>query len=159
MPFNRFDGPIPGQSLTTPPKNAKWEKPPQFTNRDKALDFLMDKLLQPGMTLRLVAQLDGGIPLEGIVRTILMAGFTEGTWSLDLAILIAKPLAGMIATIYWGVTGKQPPKVTFDDGQADMNLVQTMQAVKAIQRPVPVTTQQTKQIETVIKKSGILGAR
>ena len=38
--FNRFDAPIPGQSLTDEPGNYPWEHPPQFASVEEATDFV-----------------------------------------------------------------------------------------------------------------------
>ena len=41
---NPFDAPIPGQSLTDTPGNAKWEHPPQFVKVDEAAEYIWDRL-------------------------------------------------------------------------------------------------------------------
>lgn len=94
-----FDRPIPGQSLTRPPKSSPFEHPPQFVDRDKALDVLWDKLTQKREALRIVAMLHKGIPCEAISRTILLAGFMEGKWTVDLVLQMARTLTFMIAAI------------------------------------------------------------
>ena len=38
---NRFDAPIPGESLTDTPGNAKWEHPPQFTKVEEASEYII----------------------------------------------------------------------------------------------------------------------
>ena len=35
----QFERPIPGQSLTTPPKSAPFERPPEIADPVKALDY------------------------------------------------------------------------------------------------------------------------
>ena len=39
-----YDRPIPGQSLTTEPKNAPYENPPEITDPDEALMVHLDHL-------------------------------------------------------------------------------------------------------------------
>ena len=41
--------PIPGQSLTTTPKNAPYERPPELTDSTEALDFHLDNLVKDGV--------------------------------------------------------------------------------------------------------------
>ena len=41
---NIFDAPIPGQSLTDTPGNAKWEHSPEFTDAKKASNYIWDKI-------------------------------------------------------------------------------------------------------------------
>ena len=43
-PYNEFEAPIPGQSLTDTPGNAPWEHPPQFTDQCSMQVYLL-KLL------------------------------------------------------------------------------------------------------------------
>ena len=39
-----FNAPIPGQSLTSEPKNYAWERPPQYDLPEEALMFHLEKL-------------------------------------------------------------------------------------------------------------------
>lgn len=155
MAFSRFDGPIPGQSLTTTPKNAKWEKPPQFTNKDKALEYLFTKMTNTSVSSRMVVMLENKTPVESLVRTFLFAGFTEGLWNYDLMVLLAKPVAAMIATIFHSVTGKRPPATTFKDGKADESLAASMKATKNLS-PDPIPSPNKNEINSQLKRVGIL---
>lgn len=98
-PYNPFDAPVPGQSLTETPGNAKWEHPPQFVRPDKALDMIYDNLTKPKTVKQLIMMYKNDVPVEAIARTVLFAGFQEGKWTPDLAMLIAKPVAAMLAAI------------------------------------------------------------
>ena len=42
-----FNAPIPGQSLTTPPRNAPYERPPEITDPDEALAVHLKRLSDP----------------------------------------------------------------------------------------------------------------
>ena len=44
MQFNRA---IPGQSLTTPPKSAPYERPPQISDPLEAVDYHLEQLDDP----------------------------------------------------------------------------------------------------------------
>lgn len=92
-----FGAPIPGQSWTSPPKNAQWEKPPQFVKAADAMNFLMNQLTDFSHQKELLRLIEGGIPIEAIVRTILFSGFASGKWTVDIAIILYKPL--MLALI------------------------------------------------------------
>lgn len=160
MATSRFDGPIPGQSLTTTPKNARWEKPPQFTKKDDALEYLLNKLLSPVFAARMITMLDNNTPVEALVRVIIFGGFMQGTWAMDLGVLIAQPLGAMIATIYYMLRGRKPPLTTFNQGQPDQGLLQDMQNAKQQQAAaVDVSTPQKEAITNQLKRSGILGPR
>ena len=85
---NPFNAPIPGQSLTNEPGNAAWEHPPQFSDADSAMNFIMDKLTNKKMNEQILLMLKNKIPAEAITRLIVFGGFVEGKWTVDLAILI-----------------------------------------------------------------------
>jgi hypothetical protein len=123
----RFSKPIPGQSLTATPGNSPWEKPPQFTNVDKAMDFLIDKMLNPKQVAKLNVLLERKVPLEILVQTILFAGFTEGKWTYDMMVLLAKPLSGLLLTIYAKLhNGKPPPVMRINNNGIDPGLASVM---------------------------------
>ena len=96
---DRFDAPIPGQSLTNTPGNYPWEHSPQYTDTAEAADYVWDRLSQPEFAEQVIAMLDAGIPVEAIGRIIIFAGFTEGKWTPDVAFIIAEPVMKMIAAV------------------------------------------------------------
>jgi hypothetical protein len=97
--YNPFDAPIPGQSLTDTPGNYAWEHPPKINKVEDAMNYLMNRFTQEDNAENLASMLKAGIPVEAIARVVLFAGFTEGKWSVDLAVLIGKPLMQLIAAI------------------------------------------------------------
>ena len=40
-----FDAPIPGMSLTAPPKGRPWRKPYQFSTVDEAVELYTDMMI------------------------------------------------------------------------------------------------------------------
>lgn len=96
---NPFDAPIPGESLTKAPGSQKWEKPPQFTDPEKALEFVWDNMMKPKNMEKLLALMDAGVPVEAIARTTLFAGFAEGKWTPALVTLMARPVTSMVAHV------------------------------------------------------------
>lgn len=87
-----FGAPVPGQSWTMPPKTAKWEHPPQFTDLKKAMYYMMDQLTDSFYMKKLLTMMDANMPIEAIARTLLFGGFTQGKWTVDIALLMYKPL-------------------------------------------------------------------
>ena len=67
---NRFDAPIPGESLTDTPGNAKWEHPPQFTKVEEASEYIWDRLHDEKLLEQVIAMLREGVPVEAIVDAI-----------------------------------------------------------------------------------------
>lgn len=97
--YNNFDAPIPGQSLTDTPGNYPWEHSPNVTRVEDAMMYLTERFTEEENAQNLVSMLKAGVPVEAIARVVLFAGFTEGKWSVDLAILIGEPLMKLIAAI------------------------------------------------------------
>jgi hypothetical protein len=85
-----FAAPIPGQSLTTPPKNFAWERPPEIVDPEKVIQFYIDKLSKPKT---LSAVLDGlevsGMDISSMTKGIIRSGVAEGVHNLDVALLVA----------------------------------------------------------------------
>ena len=95
--FNRFDAPIPGQSLTDEPGNYSWEHPPQFASVEEATDFVYERLMDEGNMARMFTLLRMGIPIEALVKIITFTGFIEGKYTVDVAKLLEPIVAMMLA--------------------------------------------------------------
>lgn len=87
-----LNGPIPGESLTKEPGAMPWEKPPQIVNVDDAMDDIMARTLRKGKAVRYLALMENGMPVEGITRLVVFEGFFSGRWTIDLAVLLFKPV-------------------------------------------------------------------
>ena len=153
MAVNMFDGPIPGQSLTTTPKNAKWEKPPQFTTVDKAMDHLIDRIVTPAILAQLVELIDAGASIPNLANTLLFAGFTEGKWTVDLAFNLVQPIVGLLAVSYFKITGKKPH---LENNEPDHNLIELMR-MKGDNTSPSVSASKTAEIKKEYKSTGIMG--
>ena len=86
---NIFDAPTPGQSLTDTPGNAGWEHPPEFTDVEKASEYLWQKLHEDEVLDQVISFLKNDVPIEAVARMMLFGGFVNGKWTPDLAILLA----------------------------------------------------------------------
>ena len=115
-----FDRPVPGQSLTGEPNKWAWEKPPQMTNVDEALVFVMEKIQNSPPTQKNYDKIiTMGMPIESITNTIALGGFIEGLWSVDVLELLKPPL---MASLMLYAEEKQLPFVPFNnDKPADYN--------------------------------------
>jgi hypothetical protein len=89
-----FDHPIPGQALTDEPGKWPWDKPPQTTDADDAVEDVISSIVtNPEAIENFQKLMITGIPIESIVNTISFTGFTEGRWNPDVAELIKLPLS------------------------------------------------------------------
>jgi len=113
-PYNEFDAPIPGQSLTDTPGNAPWEHPPQMTDPEEILDGLYDKITDGEFTEQLIAMLDAGVPVEAVVRVMVFSGFTQGKFTPDVGLMIVEPLMKLVAAV--GIrAGVSKLKISLED--------------------------------------------
>ena len=73
-----FSAPIPGQSLTSEPKNSPWENPAQFADPESALLYHMDRLKKPKKIESVAGLLTLGLDVVTLVEGILRAAVIEG---------------------------------------------------------------------------------
>ena len=84
-----FDAPIPGQSLTSEPKNRPWRNPPQLDTVEDAIEYYFPKLSDPNFAPRLLDVMERGIPLTSLAEVIVTGGAMEGIHSIDVGMLVA----------------------------------------------------------------------
>lgn len=94
-----LDGPIAGQSLTTELGNRPWQKPPQYTTPEQALEFYLPRLNEPQVYDQLIDVMQLGIPITTIAESMQIGGVMQGMHSVDVGILIMPVLIEMIAFI------------------------------------------------------------
>ena len=83
-----FNAPIPGQSLTSEPRNYPWENPPEFANPEEALLFHMDRLKDPSKVKAIAGLLTLGLDVVTLTEGILRGAVAEGRHSVDISMLI-----------------------------------------------------------------------
>jgi len=89
-----YDHPVPGQSLTEEPGKHAFERPPEIVEVDDAVMYVIANIEDSkGGKEELQKQMMSGMPIESIVNTISLAGFSEGLWTPDVAELIKLPLS------------------------------------------------------------------
>ena len=112
---NRFDAPIPGQSLTDTPGNYPWEHPPKTASIEEATDYVYESMMEPENMERMFTLLRMGIPIEALVKIITFSGFLEGRWTVDTAKLLEPIVAMMIAGE--SALAEIPAKVNMGDAE------------------------------------------
>lgn len=95
-----FNAPIPGESLTASPDNAKsWERPPEFTDEEQAMMEVYLVLTEQDALRELVKIIDSGVALDEIAQVILYKGYTEGKYNPDLMLMLIEPTIYLLISI------------------------------------------------------------
>ena len=90
--------PIPGESLTNDPENPlPFEKAPEYTDLTTALEYYFATFTEKGTYERILEIISSGTPIMDIVQLVLYQGFQDGLFNPDLMMLLAEPLAYMLA--------------------------------------------------------------
>ena len=108
-----FDAQIPGQSLTTEPKNAPFERPPEIVNPEEALMVHLERLNDVDKMEAVVFAVDLGIDVQTLTKGILRSAVMEGIHSIDVSLIIAPAVHSFIASTLDAVG------VDYDDGFED----------------------------------------
>ena len=64
-----FDAPIPGEALTTAAGNRPWEKPPQYSTVEDALEYYVPRLTDTGFENDLLDTMELGVPVTTMAGT------------------------------------------------------------------------------------------
>ena len=85
----QFERPIPGESLTRPPKQAPFERPPEVSDPMEALDIHIENLQKDGVAEDIVFFIEEGLDIQTLVEGILRSAVMEGIHSIDVSLIIA----------------------------------------------------------------------
>jgi|TARA_B110000285_G_scaffold224542_1_gene281514 hypothetical protein len=95
-----FNAPIPGESLTASPDTPNtWERPPLYTDENKAMQELYLLLTEKEKLTELIKIIDDGVGLDEIAQIILYKGYTEGQYNPDLMLLLIEPTIYLLISI------------------------------------------------------------
>lgn len=84
-----FEKPIPGQSLTTPPKSMPYERPPEINDPEEALEMHLLRLSEPERTEALMDTLETGIDIVTLTEGYLRSAVANGIHSVDISLMVA----------------------------------------------------------------------
>lgn len=84
-----FQAPIPGQSLTTPPGSFPFERPPEITDPEEAIQMHLTRLSNPEMIEDMLDALELDISIRQLTEGILRSAVAEGIHSIDVSLAIA----------------------------------------------------------------------
>ena len=95
-----FDRPMPGESLTRDPDDRlPFEQPPKFTDRNDALEYYFELFTEEDNYAGIMDALESGVSIMEVVQVFLMQGFRDGLYNPDMMLMLAEPLAYMIAAL------------------------------------------------------------
>lgn len=109
----KFDGPIPGQSLTGAPKAYPWERPPEVVDPEKAIEIHIARLNNEEKIEALLEMLQMGIDVKTLTEGIARAGVANGVHSIDVGLLVAPVVHEFIVSI------AEEAGIEFDEGLED----------------------------------------
>jgi len=135
-----FNRPIPGQSLTNDPENpAPFERAPKFTEKPEVLKYYFQLFTEEENYERILTALDSDVSVMEIVQVFLFKGFEDGLFNPDMMLLVAEPLAYMIAALAeragvdFTIMG-DPDEYENDEGEED-KLPTLNKALSSIDKP------------------------
>ena len=80
---------IPGQSLTSEPKNAPYENPPEITTPEDAIEWHLDRLLEDDKFSSLLDAMELGMDVVTLTEGLLRGAVVDGRHSIDISLIIA----------------------------------------------------------------------
>ena len=143
--------PIPGQSLTTTPKNAQYEQPPLIVNPEEALQIHLTRLSKPRSMEDMLEFIEGGVDIRTIVEGILRGAVLNGVHSIDVSLIIAPVLHEFIRGLPLAAG------IDFEDGFEDQQDVD--EAMYRIKKPFKDVPKEIVEEEEIPEKSSGLMAR
>ena len=97
---NPFNAPVPGESLTSAPSMQKgWERPPEHTEQQEAMESIYMELTSPDNLEKLVDIINDGTPLDEVAQVVLYRGYTQGMYSPDLMLMLIEPTLYLLIAI------------------------------------------------------------
>lgn len=83
-----FKAPIPGQSLTTTPKNTPYERPPKISDPDKAIAHHLAHLNEGDRLDSVMQLLEKGVDVQTMTEGLLRSAVANGLHSVDVSLII-----------------------------------------------------------------------
>lgn len=91
-----IEGVIPGESMTKPRGVLPFEKPPMTASPEVGVQMVFDAVTKPKAARKLIKTLEGGVPIDVVVDSMLTMLQGEGIVSPQSLMLMAPALMTMI---------------------------------------------------------------
>tara|TARA_R110000824_G_scaffold125519_1_gene284678 strand:+ start:874 stop:1419 length:546 start_codon:yes stop_codon:yes gene_type:complete len=123
-----FSTAIPGQSLTSEPKNSRWENPPRMVDPEESLLWHLEKLQKPKSMEAAAGMMALGIDILTLTEGVLRAAVAEGQHSIDVSLIIAPVIHEYIKGI--GDAAGVDYKEGFEDDEEEIDLEQVNMSLR-----------------------------
>jgi len=90
------NGPIPGENFTSDTRNYPWHRPAEFTDPDAAIEMAFKHLTKESKAFGLMTMISQGMTIAEATDVFLTSGIMAGKWTVDMAIVLAGPIARII---------------------------------------------------------------
>jgi hypothetical protein len=77
----------------------QWEKPPQYTEEDEAMEAVYLELTSEDNLMPLIDLINDKTPLDQIAQVLLYRGYTKGLYNPDLMLMLAEPTIYLLIAI------------------------------------------------------------
>lgn len=155
QPYNPFDTPISGASLTKAPGSMAWQKPPKYVKLNDACNYVFSQLTNEAKLRQLITLMQHKVPLEAIARTVIMGGFSEGLWTPDLALQLGHPIMYMLAAIAKRANIDVPVTSTDRSGLKEIvNFKRQMMSSSGATSVEPQKSAQTPKVRGLLQPAG-----
>ena len=121
---SRPDAPIPGANYTSDTRNWPWHRPPDITDVDEALEYVMETLTKTDAGMRYMGMVEGGLSLVSVADIVVTLGIGRGKWTPDFALLVAGPVTRMLEIL------AKSYKIEYDLGIEDADTFDTVVSYK-----------------------------
>lgn len=92
----RPSAPIPGANYTSDTRNWPWHRPPDITEIDECLDYVVETLTETDAGMRYMSMVEAGMPLTSITDIVVTLGIGRGKWTPDFALIVAGPVTKIL---------------------------------------------------------------
>ena len=138
-----FNAPIPGESLTAELGNRPWQKPPQYSTVEDALEYYVPRLTDKDFESDLLDTMELGVPVTTMANSIQITGVMQGLHTVDVGLLLIPVLMEMIAflgdraNIEYKMGTDKKPKDKISDSKLQLAL-QKMKEAEGNKEELPV---------------------
>lgn len=84
-----FNAPIPGESLTKPPKQYAWERPPEMVDPEDVLQYYLGRLVKPEVMEGIMDALELDMTIKDLTEGMLRMGVANGLHTIDVSLIVA----------------------------------------------------------------------